>query len=303
MAAEGGGCWLDVASLFGNGGNRGRGQRLGLLAFAGVAIGAVGCTEFEPGTDTLNRFDDGVGALEPTEGADWRCLAQPVQQPSAPVFAGAAPRVIYSLQMVDLSSGAIYRSIQVRACALTDVDCNNPLTDWLSVNEQGRVDVPLFQNFTGYLEIDSSLGEIVPQLFFFTEPLQPRAEPEFPLAMVAVTNLPPLVQLLGVEPQPTSGMIALRVFDCGGKTAAGVSLSTPSGAVPWYFVGGLPSGTQTETGPEGLAGFLDVPPGVAVFDAVTEDGTVLGGLQSVVIRSGYMSSMYLKPPGVQTSAP
>jgi hypothetical protein len=220
---------------------------------------------------------------------------------AAPVFAGTAPRIIYSLQMVDLSSGAIYRSIQVRACPLTDVDCTNPLTDYLTVNEQGRVDIPLFQNFTGYLEIRSD--EIVPQLFYMTEPLQPQTAPEFPLAMVAIDNLPPLAQLVGLPLQPTMGLIALRVFDCKADTAFGVSLSTEEGgAVPWYFVGGLPSGEQTETGPEGLAGFLNVAPGVAVFEAVNSEGTLLGGLQSMVVRPGWMSSMYLRPPGVQTSA-
>jgi hypothetical protein len=265
-----------------------------------VAAIAFGCTEFEPGSDTLSFT--GVDQLEP-KGTDWRCLDQPPPPPpTAPVFAGNAPRVIYSLQMVDLSSGAIYRSIQVRACALTDVSCSNPLTDMLTVNEQGRVDVPLFQNFTGYLEITSD--ELVPQLFYLTQPLQAQAEPEFPLAMVARTNLVPLVQLLGINPQPTSGMIALRIFDCQADTASGVTLSTEDGdAVPWYFVGGLPSGTQTETGPEGLAGFLNVPQGTAVFQAINPDGTLVGGLQSMAVRTGWMSSMYLRPPGVQTSAP
>ncbi len=289
---------MDVVSLSVTGTGRARAAGVGLF----VAAIAWGCTEFEPGSDTQS-FTGGIDPLEPIEkGTDWRCLNQPVSQPQAPVFAGQAPRVIYSLQMVDLSSGAIYRSIQVRACPLTDVSCSNPLTDRLTVNEQGRVDVPLFQNFIGYLEITSE--ELVPQLFFMTEPLQPQTDPEFPLAMVALSNLPPLVQLLGVPLQPTSGMIALRIFDCNADTAPGVTLSTEEGdAFPWYFVGGLPSGTQTETGPEGLAGFMNVAPGLAVFEATNEDGELLGGLQSVVVRPGWMSSMYLRPPGVQTSAP
>jgi hypothetical protein len=228
-------------------------------------------------------------------------LNQPIVQQSAPVFAGQARSVIYSLQMVDLSSGAIYRGVNVRACPLTDIDCSNPLTDTLTVNEQGRVDIPLFENFTGYLEIQGE--EIVSQLFYMAEPLRPQTAPEFPLAMVARANLPPLAQLVGRDLQPTMGLIALRVFDCNADTAFGVSLSMQEdGAVPWYFVGGLPSGEQTETGPEGLAGFLNVTPGVAVFEAVNPEGAQLGGLQSMLVRAGWMSSMYVRPPGVQTSA-
>jgi hypothetical protein len=288
---------LDVTSLSATGTGRSRAATLGLF----VAATALACTEFEPGSDTLG-FTGDIDSLEPAPpGKDWRCLDETVVTPSAPIFAGVARPVIYSLQMVDLSSGAIYRSIQVRACSLTDVSCSNPLTDMLTVNEQGRVDVPLFENFTGYLEITSD--ELVPQLFYLTQPLQPQTAPEFPLAMVAVTNLVPLVQLLGVDLQPNMGLIALRIFDCKADTAAGVSLSTEQrGAVPWYFVGGLPSSSQTETGPEGLAGFMNVAPGLAVFEATNDEGALLGGLQSVVVRPGWMSSMYLRPPGVQTSA-
>lgn len=284
---------MDVASLSATGTGRAR------AAWLFVAAGALGCTEFESGSDTLeSTFTGGVGALE----TDWGCLSRPAPEPpAAPPVAYERPRVIYSLQMVDLSSGAIYRSIQVRACALTDVTCSSPASDTLTVNEQGRVDIPLFQNFTGYLEITSD--ELVPQLFYLTEPLQPQTEPEFPLAMVARSNLVPLVQLVGAELQPNMGMVALRIFDCQADTAQGVSLSTEgSNAVPWYFVGGLPSGTQTETGPEGLAGFMNVTPGLAVFEASTEDGTLLGRPQSMVVRPNWISSMYLRPPGVQTSA-
>jgi hypothetical protein len=291
---------LAESSLFDSRVRWARCVRLG-LTFAINA--AVGCTEFAPGSDTPETVGSQRGSLQPVpNGEDWSCLNRPVQPSSAPVFAGAAPRVIYSMQMVDLSSGAIYRSIQVRACSLTDVTCANPLTGSLSVNEQGTVDIPLFQNFTGYLEITGS--DIVPQIFYLNEPLQLQTKPEWPLAMVALASLPPLVQLLGVELQPTAGLIALRVFDCQAHPAAGVSLSTEArAALPWYFVDGLPSGTESQTGSEGLAGFVNVPPGLAVFEAATRGGEMLGGRQSLVVRPGWMSSMYLRPRGVQTSAP
>jgi hypothetical protein len=276
-----------------------------LLAAALVGSFAVGCTEYEPASDTLELVGlsaGGSGSLAAAPpGQDWSCLDQPVDtEVSAPVFAGAAPQVIYSMQMVDLSSGAIYRNLQVRACALTDVNCANPLTGMLGVNEQGRVDIPLFQNFTGYLEITSD--ELVPQLFYVNEPLQPRTGPDFPLAMLSLSSLGPLVQLIGVDIAPATGFIGIRVFDCQGDTAIGVSLDSDTDAVPWYLVDGLPSSIQEQTGREGLAGFLNYPPGLAVLRADAPDGTALG-IQSMVIRPGWMSSMYVRPPGVQTFAP
>lgn len=267
----------------------------------------MGCTDYEPASDTLALTgvppgfnDDGPAEASGPPGEDWSCLARPAEQASAPVFSGNAPQVIYSLQMVDLSSGVIYRNLQVRACALTDVSCANPLTDMLGVNEQGRVDVPLFQNFTGYLEITSD--ELVPQLFYVNAPLQPRTQPDFPLAMVSIASLGPLLQLLGAV-EANTGIIAIRTFDCQGVTANGVSLTSNNDqARPWYFVDGLPSSTESETGPEGLAGFINVPPGLNVVRAEGADGTDLGP-QSMVVRPGWMSSMYLRPPGVQTFAP
>lgn len=288
------------SSFFSSRVRRARCVRLGLAFASSVAFG---CTEFEPGSDTLEIVSSQTGSLAPAPtGEDWRCLSRPVQPSSAPVFAGSAPRVIYSMQMVDISSGAIYRSIQVRACSLTDVTCTNPLTGFLSVNEQGRVDIPLFQNFTGYLEITGS--DIVPQIFYLNEPLQPQTKPEWPLAMVALASLNPLAQLLGLELEPNTGLIAIRIFDCQAHPAPGVSLSTESrGVIPWYVVGGLPSNTQSQTSSEGLAGFMNVPPGLAVFEAASRNDTTLGGRQSLVVRPGWMSSMYLRPPGIQTSAP
>jgi len=269
-----------------------------------VGTFAVNCTEYEPASDTLEftgiAGNGNVVASTAPLGQDWSCLDRPVQQVSAPVFAGSAPQVIYSLQMVDLSSGAIYRNLRVRACALTDVNCANPLTNMLGVNEQGRVDVPLFQNFTGYLEITST--ELVPQIFYVNEPLQPRTQPDFPLAMLSLSSLGPLAQLLGANIAPDTGFIGIRIFDCQGDTASGVTLLSDNDAVPWYLVDGLPSTQASATGQEGLAGFMNVPPGLAVVRAVAPDGTEIG-LQSMVVRPGWMSSMYVRPPGVQTAAP
>jgi hypothetical protein len=277
-----------------------------------VGSSSLGCTQLASSSDTLQSGNglqlgskDAVDASSapPARGHDWSCLAPKnaaaQTPPPPPVVAGASTRVVYSLQTVDLSSGQIYKDVQIRACALTDVTCTTPVAGPLAVDDQGWVDVPLFENFSGYLEIQSP--ETVPYLFFLTEPLGPQVPPEYPLGLVSLKSLQPLVQLLGVSPQPNTGLIAFRVFDCAGDTASGVTLSPIEGGVPWYFVNGLPSSTEEQTGDDGLGGFVNLPPGLAVIDAQTSDGTSIAGPHSLVVRPNWLSALHLRPHGATTS--
>lgn len=265
---------------------------------------SLGCTQLAASSDTLQPGSNkAVDSLSPApKGQDWSCLREKsadAQTPAPPVAAGAAPRVVYSIQTVDLSTGQVYKSVQVRACGLTDVNCASPVAGPLSVDDQGWVDLPLFENFTGYLELTSP--ETVPYVFYLTEPLAPQVTPEYPLAMVSLKAIQPLVQLVGVTPQPDSGLLAFRIFDCRGDTASNVTISPVTGAVPWYFVDGLPSGTQQQTGVDGLGGFVNVPPGLAVIDALAPNGTSISGAHSLVVRPNWMSATYIRPYGATTS--
>ncbi|HVZ33648.1 MAG TPA: hypothetical protein VG963_14550, partial [Polyangiaceae bacterium] len=66
-----------------------------------VVTAPWGCFSFQPGTDTLESVGTGTNSLTPAPlGEDWKCLDQPAQFSSAPVFAGAAPQVIFRMQMV-----------------------------------------------------------------------------------------------------------------------------------------------------------------------------------------------------------
>jgi hypothetical protein len=201
--------------------------------------------------------------------------------------------VIYSIQVVDLSTGQLYPDARVRACGIADVTCENPVTNLLPVDDEGWVDIPLFRNFTGFLEVTSA--DMVPFLFYLTEPV---VEPtvEYPLAVISIASLGPLVQLLGVPFQPNTGVVAARAFDCTGGTATGVSLSTGNDATAWYFVDGLPTTMGAGSGSDGLAGLVNVDPGIAVLDLKAPNGASIGGPQSVVIRPNWLSALYVRPP-------
>jgi hypothetical protein len=258
---------------------------------------AWGCTDYEPASDTLP--DDAVSELIPTnQSPEWACLTPTVEPATVPVFADTVARVVYSIQVVDLSTGKIYPDAQVRACGVADVNCENPVTETMSVDDKGWVDLPLFRDFTGFLEISSS--EAVPYLFYLTEPLT-QSIVEFPLAIISRASLGPLVQLLGVDLLPGTGVIATRAFDCLGGPAPGVTLSSANEGVPWYFVDGLPTSGGEATAPDGLGGLVNVPEGLAVVDLEAPNGVSIRGPQSVVVRPNWLSAFYARPRGGRRS--
>jgi hypothetical protein len=250
-----------------------------------------GCTDYEPASDTLPA--DFVNELSPPgSNQTWGCLSTVEEPVVVPVFSQTVARVVLSVQIVDLSTGQIYPDATVQACGLADINCENPVTDALQVDAEGWVDVPLFRDFTGFLEIKSS--EAVPFLFYLTEPLA-QSTVEFPLGIISLASLGPLVQLIGVELEPGTGVIAVRSFDCTGSPALGVSLSTENEGVAWYFVDGLPTGMGEATAVDGLGGLVNVKPGLAVVDLLTPSGASINGPQSVVVRPGWLSAVYVRP--------
>jgi hypothetical protein len=256
------------------------------LLTAGVLVCA--CSDYEPASDTLPSGS--VSELNPSQ---WACLSSTDEPAAVPVYAQTVARVIYSIQVVDLSTGQIYPDAQVRACGVADVNCENPVTETLPVDSQGWVDLPLFRDFAGFLEITSS--KAVPYLFYLTEPLT-QSISEFPLAIISLASLPALVQLIGVDIQPGTGVIAVRSFGCDGNPAPGVQMSTSNAGVPWYFVDGLPTGAGSHTAGDGLSGLVNVPPGLALFDLKAPNGASIRGQQSVVIRPNWLSAAYVRPP-------
>jgi hypothetical protein len=247
---------------------------------------AWGCTSYEPASDVLAE------SVNLPLDENWGCLSATPEPATVPVFSETVDRVVYSIQVVDLSTGQIYGDARVRACGVADINCENPVTDRLPVDSEGWVDIPLFRDFTGFLEVTSS--EAVPYIFYLNEPLG-QSMVEYPLAIISLASLGPLVELLGVDYQPGTGIIAVRAFDCRGDTARGVELSTENEGIRWYFADGLPTSAGTGTAADGLSGLVNVQPGLAVLDITAPNGVSIGGRQSVVVRPNWLSAVYVKP--------
>jgi hypothetical protein len=258
------------------------------------------CTTFEPGSDVLASERNATLAVP---GEDWSCLTAqaPAEPPPPPRFAGDARRVVVSGRILDLSTGAAYPSTRVRACGIADIDCTAPVIEDLRVNEEGWVDIPVFDGFDGFLEITSD--ELLSSLFFFSEPLQEPSQTAYPWGVVSRASVPPLITLVGVPQQEDRGFLAVRAFDCNLTTAPGVSFTLLGEGAPFYFIGGLPTGAATATDGVGLGGFSNVPAGLAVLEGWTPDGTAIMSPQTVVIRPGWVSTLFLQPPESLRDAP
>lgn len=277
-------------------------RHLAALALAASSLG--GCTGFEPGSDVLGQRPN-EALLPAPPGEDWRCLegADLREGPARSTIASAATRVVYSGQILDLSTGAIYPDIQVRACGIADIDCTAPVADGLSVDGSGWVDIPLFEGFTGFFEFRSAA--ILDTLFFVNERVEQPTRNDFPFIVVSRASVPPLLQFVGITPQANTGFLALRARDCNDDTAPGVTFTLEAGeGAPFYFVGDLPTGDATATDSAGIGGYVNMPAGRALISATTSDGTPIMAPQTIVIRDGWLSGMIARPPqALRTAAP
>jgi hypothetical protein len=264
---------------------------------AGLCVGLflLGCTEFEPGTDELTGTTEVTDQLTPGVGRDWSCVGS-VPTRSFGTDPGAA--ITYTLRTLDLGTLDPIPDMTVRVCALTDVECDMPVIDRLEVDAEGWVDVPLTENFSGYLELESPTT--VPGSLYLGGGL--RTMTEFPLLMITVPAFQGLMAAVGVTEDPAAGHVSIRTFDCQSDTAPGATLSNNTGGVPFYFINGLPDITLRETDDDGLGGYVNVPAGVTSVQSRLADGTLVDR-RSFIVRPGWFVSSFMRPAGFQPPAP
>jgi hypothetical protein len=258
----------------------------------GAASVVMGCTEYKPGTDmpALKGADSGP-FLSSSEGPDWSCLEQPAGP--AQQLGRVGDYIVYSVQITDLSTRALILDVDVRACSLTDVDCKEPVVPVVQrPNSDGWVNLPLRNNFQGYLELKSP-GEL-PQLFHVPDSGL-RTMRDYPIVMISEDVYVALVTTLKLTPDSTLGGVAVRTFDCKDALAEGVAIKSDMVGAPWYWANGAPSTALQATDSQGLGGFVGIAPGFALSRATLPDGTEITG-QTLLVRGGWMSTGFLRPP-------
>lgn len=255
----------------------------------GAGLFLLACTEFEAGTDELSASTEPLDQLPPTSG-DWSCLGT-VPSRAEPLLGDA---ITYTVQMIDLGTRAPITDATVTVCGLTDVECATPIVENLRVDADGWIDIPLTENFSGYLEVRSPMT--VPAAFYLGDGL--RTMTDYPFVSVTIPTFEGLTAAVGVVGNPATGTISVRTFDCQSETAPGAALINNTGGVPFYFTDGLPDITRRETDADGLGGFVNVPPGVTLLQSLLADGTVVDR-RSFIIRPGWLTTAFMRPAGFQ----
>lgn len=271
-----------------------------LALLSSLALANSSCVKFASELDTVegpsaapgeaaSSLLEGQGAAAP--GRDWSCTGGP--EPPVPA-AGEAP-LTYVFQLEHFVTGQPLDGAVIRACFRPDVSCEAPLSETVLDGETGRGEVTAFEGFNGYLEITAAgmlpylvfLGPWSRELLAALEPVPLRMLPEAALLALGSTANVPLDQ--------DAGVVAVATLDCAGAMAGGVRLELDRGAIPYAFVDDLPVINRDSTSAQGLAGFVNVPPGIVVVTGYRDGSSEPVAVESLLVRPGWVSSSFLLP--------
>jgi hypothetical protein len=160
----------------------------------------------------------------------------------------------------------------IKACQQFDLNCEDPLFGPIDVDAGMPKDFEVPVGFIGYFEIknpDTLVG-----LYFMG-----RAINVDTLGWAVRMPDTQTVQNLGFFAQqdvdPNLGIVLSVARDCNALPLPDVTFSSSSGGEVFYIVNDLPNVTTTKTGPQGAAGYVNVPIGTSVLNVVTETGLEL----------------------------
>jgi hypothetical protein len=199
---------------------------------------------------------------------------------------------------LDTVSGDWLSGVSVRPCALLDPGCLEAPAPVLT-DDAGRAEFHLTGDFAGFFDIRRS--DLVPATLYPGHFLASQSMVSFPAygitpagaqGLAAATRTP-----LNLSGDSGMGTALVTIYDCQDHQAAGVSYSYdnlgPHG-VPFYFTGGLPDTSVTETDAYGLGGAANVPVGTMKVTARLVDTTTVLGSASFGVRAGSLTFAWVR---------
>lgn len=239
--------------------------------------------------------DGGGPGLPPA----WACLEE-------------APRTVSAVPGESITVGFIsvaYDSLKVpagltaRACNATDINCDTPLVDGVTPDEDEYLRFELPTGFPGYFEL--SADDTLPTLFYSNRPHGDDGEYIGPV-LVDPQTVVDLSDRGDSAADLSKGLVTFLFWDCLGQPAGGVTLERNGGAdhEVFYFDGGLPdrdltasrvSAALSVTGePLAAAGISNIEPGFESFEVIHQESGLPLGTYTAELRPGHMTtvSMY-----------
>jgi hypothetical protein len=162
----------------------------------------------------------------------------------------------------------------IKACGQFDFECANPVFGPLEVNAGEPQDFEVKPGFQGFFEIKNR--DTLDGLLFLGRPVNEDTL-GWNVTMPTRQTVAGLALVTGENIDHDLGLILSVARDCDGLPLEHVTFSSSKPGLGYYFVMNLPNTELTETGPQGAAGFANVPIGTTILTGVhNPSGHALG---------------------------
>lgn len=217
----------------------------------------------------------------------WRCEPVPMRS--------AEETIELTLPVIDALRLELVPDVPLTACGKLDYTCERPFTSGVT-GPDGRAKLMVPGNFAGYVQ-QNERREYAPGTYFMPVRLPIDGElSNFPV--ISTSALGGLALSLGTSLDPERGHIMLVVEDCMGAAVPGVQFTSPQiddRTVQFYTRDQIPTTSAMDTPPEGTAGFVNLPMGVAEITATELSTGVRLATVSVLVRPGAIAMSYVRP--------
>lgn len=248
-------------------------------------------------------------AQECQRGANWSCVGH-VQWPTA-----QPARRELSVMFANFGSPNPIIGISVSMCG-PGAECPPPPISTGSTNDKGAVTlvdtthgINVDQGLNGFLQLSGPAGmpdggaiDIYPTRVYWGFPLsEAQGRLGEPVPLLSTAQVSGIVSgITHATLDNTTGQIGVQAVDCLGTQALGVRVSI-SGAdagalIPTYLAQGFPSPSARQTDDQGIALFLNVPPGN--YDIIAKPVALSGresSKVSVYVHAGTLTEVALAP--------
>ena len=165
------------------------------------------------------------------------------------------------------------KPFSIKACGQLDLTCEHPVFGPLDVNAGEPQDFLVKPGFAGYFEIKNP--DTIDGLLFLGRPVN-QDTVGWNVTMPTPAVIAGLAFATGEDVSLDLGFILSVARDCSGALLEHVAFNSSKGGLGYYFVMNLPDTSLTETGPQGAAGYANVPINTTILTGMHESGKMLG---------------------------
>ena len=286
------------------------------LGVAAIGLIGFGCSDLADGGENCADLDIvpcdviGVGGGQAEPNPAWDCIGETPTYDNIPP--PQAPGVAYIVPILDFANPLLGGppGLKIEVCIISDLNCMGPLPVPITEPDPMRpflhqISFPIAPApFQGYLKLTAP--GYMDTAYYFGGPMigdplnemMPQAIIGDTISMPRISSINEFYAQLSPDVRDTStGLLALRVFNCKRERAENVTLALTNGeASNWALINNLPAANRQDNGmtpiptdTQGVAGFANMKPTTAIVEGVTPDGLTRFGNQSFTVRANQLT--------------